>query len=331
MTQALLLGSPYQTERYRLMREELARSGIDAAVFVDGKAPPAASIASAQVIVLDRHHKANRAMIAAAPVLRGVVSPIAGTDHIDIGAATEAGVIVGRGQTPENTIGMAEATVALMLACLYDVPSHARIAQTYEPRPTWPLSRLASGKTLGLIGFGKIARGVCARLAGWSIEIKVHSRYEALDLPPHVRQVSLDEIYETSDIISLHTTLSDATRRMIDAAAIARMKRGVILVNTARAALIDEAALAAAVRDGHVARVALDAIDPLPIPADSPLRDIPGALLTPHMIGHTQEGALNFVRTGVESVCRILRGEPPPYLCNPEVVAPWRARWSDAK
>ncbi|MDB5641047.1 MAG: serA 4 [Hyphomicrobiales bacterium] len=328
MSDALLLGSPYQTERYRLMREELAQHGIDATVLVDGAPPPRAALAAAQVIVLDRHHKADRAMIAAAPRLRGIVSPIAGTDHIDIGAATEAGLIVGRGQTPENTIGMAEATVALLLACLYDIPSHARIVQTGEARPVWPLSRLASGKTLGLIGFGKIARGVCARLAGWNVQILVYSRYPAGDLPPHVRQVDLDEVYLSSDVISLHTTLSDSTRKMIDAEAIARMKRGVILINTARAALIDEQALASAVRDGQVSRVALDAIDPLPVPSDSPLRDMPGALLTPHMLGHSQEGALNFVRTGVESVRRILAGEAPPYVCNPDIVAAWRALWS---
>jgi phosphoglycerate dehydrogenase-like enzyme len=328
MTGALLLGSPYQTERYRLMRDELAAHGVDVDVIVDGQPPSAQAVADAQVIVLDRHYKADAAMIAAAPHLRGLVSPIAGVDHIDIRAATQAGVIVGRGQTPENTIGMAEATVALILASLYDIPSHARIAQGQGPRPTWPLSRLAYGKTLGLIGFGKIARGVCLRLAGWNIAIKVYSRYRAEDLPLHVTQVPLDEIYRTSDVISLHTTLSSDTRGMIDAAAIAQMKPGVILVNTARAALIDEVAVAQAVRDGRISRVALDAIDPLPVPADSPLRDMPGALLTPHMLGHTQEGALNFVRTGVESVRRILRGDPPPYVCNPDVVAPWVARWS---
>jgi phosphoglycerate dehydrogenase-like enzyme len=297
---------------------------------VDGAAAPQDRLAGAQVIVLDRHHRADRSLILAAPRLLGLISPIAGTDHIDLIAATELGVIVGRGQTPENTIGMAEATIALILACLYDLPGHSRIAQGYGPRPTWPLSRLASGKVLGLIGFGKIARAVCGRLTGWNVSIQVYSRYPVADVGSHVKQVALNDLLRESDIISLHTALSTQTRRMIDADAIARMNRGVMVINTARAGLVDEAALAEAVRNGHVSRVALDAIDPLPIPAESPLRSLgEAAILTPHMLGHTHEGALNFVQTGVESVLRILRGEPPLHVCNPEILADWSQRWSE--
>ncbi|MDB5546288.1 MAG: serA 4 [Hyphomicrobiales bacterium] len=284
-------------------------------------------LAGAEVVVLDRHHQGSRNMIAAAPRLRALISPIAGIDHIDVAAASEHNVLVGRGQTPENTIGMAEATIALILACLYEIPAHARIGQGAGPRPTWPLSNLAAGKTLGLIGYGKIARGICERLAGWNVTIKVYSRYALEGAPAHVSQASLEDVLASSDIVSLHTTLSAQTRGMIDATALARMKDGVILINTARAALIDEAALAQAVRAGKVRRVALDAIDPLPVPPDSPLRDIPDAILTPHMIGHTKEGALNFIRTGAESVRRVLRGEPPLHVCNPSIIPEWTARW----
>ncbi len=104
------------------------------------------------------------------------------------------------------------------------------------------------------------------------------------------------------------------------------MKKGSIFINTARGAIVDEQALVRVVQDGIIARVALDAyvVDPLPV-EDSPLRALPNAILTPNMIGHTQEGALNFIATAIESVRRVLRLEPPVHLCNPEVVSRWQS------
>jgi D-3-phosphoglycerate dehydrogenase len=325
--QILLVGSAYLDERYRRVAEGLGELACDfhrcrtAAEFT-------AAAADADVILVDRHLACSRELMQRSPRLRAVISPIAGIEQIDLKAAGELGLIVGRGQTPENTQGMAECTVLLMLAAIYDLHGLETVLRSGVPRPTWPHGRLLKGKTVGLIGFGKIARGVCERLAPWGVSIKVASRYPLDYSAAGVTACALEELLPASDIISLHTTLRPDTRHLINAARLRQMKRGVILINTSRAALIDENALVAAVKEGIVSKVALDALDPVPLPANSPLRELPDAILTPHMLGHTQEGALNFVATAIESIRRVLRGEPPVYVCNPELVEDWRRRWS---
>ena len=324
--QILLVGSAYLDERYRRVGEGLADEPCDphrcrtAAEF-------AAAAGAADVILVDRHLTCGRDIMEKSSHLRAVISPIAGIEQIDLKAASALGLIVGRGQTPENTQGMAECTVLLMLAAIYDLHGLETVLRSGVARPTWPPGRLLKGKTIGLVGFGKIARGVCERLAPWGVTIKVASRYPLDYSAPGVSACSLDELLALSDIISLHTTLRPDTRHLINAQRLRQMKRGVILINTSRAALIDEAALVAAVKEGIVGKVALDALDPVPLPADSPLRELKDAILTPHMLGHTQEGALNFVATAIESIRRVLRGEPPVYVCNPELVEAWCKRW----
>jgi D-3-phosphoglycerate dehydrogenase len=325
--QILLVGSAYLDERYRRVAQGLADQPCDtqrcrtAAQF-------AAAAGAADVILVDRHLSCGRDIMEKSPQLRAVISPIAGIEQIDLAAANALGLIVGRGQTPENTQGMAECTVLLMLAAIYDLHGLETVLRSGVPRPTWPPGRLLKGKTIGLIGFGEIARGVCERLTPWGVTIKVASRYPLDYSAPGVTACTLDELLATSDIISLHTTLRPDTRHLVNAERLRQMKRGVILVNTSRAALIDEAALVAAVKEGIVGKVALDALDPVPLPPASPLRELSDAILTPHMLGHTQEGALNFVATAIESIRRVLRGEPPVYVCNPELVEDWRKRWS---
>jgi phosphoglycerate dehydrogenase-like enzyme len=323
----LLVGSAYLDERYRRVAEGLAGEPCDIHR-CRTDAEFAAAAAAADVILVDRHLVCGRDIMEKSPRLRAVISPIAGIEQIDLKAASELGIIVGRGQTPENTQGMAECTVLLMLAAIYDLHGLEQVLRNGVARPTWPPGRLLKGKTIGLIGFGKIARGVCERLTPWGVAIKVHSRYPLDYSAPCVNACSLEELLATSDVVSLHTTLRPDTRHLINAERLRQMKRGVILINTSRAGLVDEAALVAAVKQGIVGKVALDALDPVPLPANSPLRELPDAILTPHMLGHTQEGALNFIATAIESIRRVLRGEPPVYVCNPEFVEAWRSRWS---
>lgn len=325
--QILLVGSAYLDERYDRIAEGLAPEPCEIRRCRTVQ-EFAAAAAAADVILVDRHLACGRDFMEQSPCLRAVISPIAGIEQIDLKAANELGIIVGRGQTPENTQGMAECTVLLMLAAIYDLHGLQEVLRSGVARPTWPPGRLLKGKTIGLIGFGKIARGVCERLAPWGVAIKVHSRYPLDYSAPGVGACTLDELLATSDIVSLHTTLRPETRHLINYGRLRQMKRGVILINTARAGLIDEHALAAAVQEGIVGKVALDALDPVPLPANSPLRELPDAILTPHMLGHTQEGARNFVATAIESIRRVLRAEPPLYPCNPELAQTWRNRWS---
>ena len=323
----LLAGSPYFEQRYDRIAAALAKDGVLVRRCHAQDELPAGAI-WADVLLADRHLRVTKEIIESAPRLRALISPIAGVDQFDLRTANEKNLIVGRGQTPENSEGMAEATILLMLACCYDLHGHESILRSGAPRPTWPMSRLLCGKTLGLIGYGKISRLICERLAGWNVRILISSRYAIDPLGPHVERANLDDLLARSDIVSLHSGLDKDTRGMMNADRFAKMKRGAILINTSRAALIDAVALVAAVKNGIVAKVAIDAIDPLPLPVDSPLREIADAILTPHMLGHTQEGAENLVVTAIDSVRLVLVGKPPVYLYNPEVLDAWRAKWS---
>lgn len=325
----MLVGSPYQDERYRRIAEGLV--GCDIIRYAD-QAEFAADpvVRQSDVILLDRFFKATRDIMAGSPRLRAVISPLAGIDQIDIAAATELGIIVGRGQTPENSIGMAEATVLLMLASLYELNKVEAVLRSNVARPTWPPGRLMHGKIIGLVGYGKIARGVCDRLSGWGVTIKVYSRRPVEHPSPDVREASLEELLRTSDIVSIHAGLDKDTRGLMNEERLRMMKKGAIFINTARGAIVDEQALARVAQDGIIARIALDAYVVDPLPSDSPLRSLPNAILTPNMIGHTQEGALNFIATAIESVQRVLRLEPPVHVCNEAVIPRWQERWAGA-
>jgi D-3-phosphoglycerate dehydrogenase len=186
------------------------------------------------------------------------------------------------------------------------------------------------GKTIGLIGYGKIARGVCDRLSGWGVAIKIYSRRPVEHPSPDVTGCGLEELLRTSDIVSIHAGLDKDTRGLMNEERLRMMKTGSIFINTARGAIVDEQALARVARDGTIARIALDSYVVDPLPMDSPLRSLPNAILTPNMLGHTQEGAHNFIATAIESVLRVLRREPPVHVVNPEIVSRWQERWADA-
>ncbi len=144
------------------------------------------------------------------------------------------------------------------------------------------------------------------RLRAWGVRVIVFGRsLEAGPLADGSESVSLERLLRTSDIVSLHATLNHGDRPIIDEAALAAMKPGALLVNTARGALVDERAVAGALRSGQLGGAALDCFAIEPLPADSPLRGAPNAILTPHQIGHTPAGADAMVRTFIDNIVRV--------------------------
>jgi len=310
--------------------DRLRASGHDVAVHSD----PASldlvhhAAADADVIVVAPRIVASRALMSASDHLRAVVSPITGIDNIDLVAATEMGVLVANGHIPENSISMAEATMLLILAALYDLHGTEAVLRQGTPRPALLNAHMLHGKTVGLLGFGQIARAVAQRLAGWDVSIQAHARRPPDPPPADIRFVALDDLLATSDVVCVLTTLNNESRGLLDAARLRRLKRGAVLVNTARGAIIDEDALCEVARDRPDLRLALDTFAIEPLPASSPLRDLPNAILTPHMLGHTLEAERALVDMAVENTQRILAGDVPRYVCNPDVVSRWQARWS---
>jgi phosphoglycerate dehydrogenase-like enzyme len=312
--------------------ERLRRIGHRVAFFEDSNAfhEAGANLTNADVVVVAPSFACSRTLLTSARQLRGIVSPVTGIEGIDIAAATDFGIIVANGQTRENTESLAEATILLMLAALYDLHGTEVVLRSNLPRPPRMNARMLQGKTVGLIGFGQIARAMTLRLSGWGVTLQAYARRLPSDAPAGVRLVDLDALMSTSDVVCVLATLNDESRGLLNAQRLRLLKRSAVLVNTARGPIIDEAALCQVAKERPDLRLALDTFTIEPLPSASPLRDIPKAILTPHMVGHTQEALDAMPNMAVENVTRILEGQLPLSVCNPAVVGEWQGRWSVA-
>src|SRR6202158_3570675 len=199
-------------------------------------------------------------LFAAAPRLRLITSPVIGVDTIDIDSASEFGVIVANCPTAENIIGIAEATVMLIVALHLNLKQKERSLREGRFRPQHA-SHILHGRTVGLVGYGRVARNVEARLQGWGVYVQASDPYVAGTLRP-------DELLATSDVVSLHVVLTRETRNMIGARELALMKPSAILVNSSRGGAIVGEALADALDSGHIAAAALDVFRQEPIHMD---------------------------------------------------------------
>jgi phosphoglycerate dehydrogenase-like enzyme len=309
--------------------ERLRRIGHRVTFFEDSRAfhGTNANLVDADVAVVAPSFDCSRALLTSARRLRGIVSPVTGIEGIDIAAATELGIVVANGQTHENTESVAEATILLMLAALYDLHGTEAVLRNNLPRPPRMNARMLQGKTVGLIGFGQIARAMTLRLAGWGIKLQAYARRLPGDVPAGVQFVELDALMSTSDVVCVLATLNDESRGLLNAQRLSLLKRGAVLINTGRGPIIDEVALCQIAKERSDLRLALDTFTVEPLPLASPLREIGNAILTPHMVGHTQEALDALPEMAVENVTRILKGQLPVFICNPTVVNKWQDRW----
>jgi len=228
-----------------------------------------------------------------------------GTDNVDLAAAARHGVTV------TNTPGVAATSIAehclaLLLATARRIPR----ADAAVRRGEWPRGEGVQmhGKTLGIIGLGAIGRRF-ARL-GAAIGMRVITWTMHPDPALGFELVSLDRLYEESDVISVHLRLSDDTRGMIGAAEFARMKPGAILINTARGPIVDEPAMIQALTSGRIAGAGLDVFTVEPLAQGHPLASLPNVVLTPHAAGVTPEALEAGLRMAVDNVFHFLEGRP---------------------
>ena len=188
--------------------------------------------------------------------------------------------------------------------------------------PLLLLGRDISGATLGIVGFGRIGQAVAVRARGFGMRILYHQRHRAdaaVEAATGATFAGGDELLAEADFVSLHVSLSASTRHLIDAAALARMKPGAILINTSRGPVVDQAALAEALLSGHLAGAGLDVTDPEPMRADDPLLAIPSCLVVPHVGSATQRTRDRMAEKAARNLLAGLRGEPLPDPVNPEV------------
>jgi phosphoglycerate dehydrogenase-like enzyme len=286
-----------------------------------------ALIGDADVAVFTGRHSCSAEVMSALPGLRGICFPAIGVESLDLAAANELGLIVGHGAVRGNIIGMAESNVMLMLMLLYDVETNIRLINGHKWRRPGHHSRQMEGKTIGLIGFGRIAREIAQRLLPFGVKIITYSpRADPKTLPAGVEKVTLEALLRDSDVVSILTGLTPETLHMIDASKLALMKPDAYLINTARGAVVDEPALYQCLRDKRIAGAALDTFVVEPLPDDSPLFHLDNVILTPHCVGHTVEGYAEFGTAMVENIERIMAGELPLYCKNPEAETAWRNR-----
>lgn len=236
-------------------------------------------------------------------LLRVVGRSGVGLDNIDLAAAEERGVRVVYAPGA-SAISVAELTIALLFALLRSLPEADRSTRAGR----WERARFvgaeAHGKTLGVVGFGNIGRAVARRGAALGMRVlyadPLGPRPSAPEVP--AEEAGLTELLERSDIVTVHVPLRDETRGLIGAEAIGRMRRGAFLINTARGGIVDEAALLAALRSGHIAGAGLDVFESEP-PAGSPLLAEPGVIALPHIGASTREAQ---ERVGVEVARRVV-------------------------
>ncbi len=260
---------------------------------VDDRAALLAQVADATALIVRNRTRVDAPLLAAAGSLKVVGRLGVGLDNIDMDACQRAGVTV-YPATGANALAVAEYVVfATMLLLRGVLGASPAVAAGAWPRTALSGGREAAGKTLGLVGFGAIGRLVASRARALGMHVIASDPALPADAPAWrehgVARSELDALVEASDAISLHVPLIDSTRGLFGAARIARMKKGAVLVNTARGGVVDEAALAVALREGRIAGAALDVFEREPLPAGSVLADVPNLLLTPHIAGVTVE------------------------------------------
>jgi (S)-sulfolactate dehydrogenase len=259
---------------------------------VDDKDRLYAALADCRALIVRNRTQVRAPLIDAAPRLKVVGRLGVGLDNIDVDACAAHKIIV-RPASGANDLSVAEyvITAALLLR------RRAWYATSRLAAGEWPRMELIggelSGARLGLIGFGAIARLTATKAAALGMTVAAFDPF----LPPdhaawlNVARQSFEEILSSCDVVSLHTPLTPQTRRMLDAAALQRMRSGAILINAARGGIVDEAALAAALSSGHLGGAALDVFEtePLSPAAAAVFKDIPKLILTPHIAGVTEE------------------------------------------
>lgn len=267
----------------------------------------------------------------AAPSLRAAVRHGAGLDMIPLAEATREGVLVAN-VPGANAVAVAEHVFMVTLALLRrfrSVERDLRRTGWLAARDHATAGQDLAGRRLGILGLGHVGQAV-ARIGqfGFGLEVIAHSRHPER-FPDHVRAVDLDGLMAGADIVVLCCPLSDATRGLVDASRIARMRPHALLINVARGPVVEEADLITALREGRIGGAALDVFDRQPLAPEHPYLGFDNVIVTPHMAGITEQSMERMGRGAVAEVIRILQGGLPENLCNPEAVAVYRKRFPE--
>jgi D-3-phosphoglycerate dehydrogenase len=326
-----------------LVAEKISEAGLDILRrdghdVIDGVGWPRprllAELANADALVVRSATRVDAELLAAAPVLKVVGRAGVGVDNIDVEQATRRGVLVINSPTG-NVVSAVEHTFAILLALLRRIPAAA--ASLREGR--WERGRFTGteleGKAMGIVGLGQVGSRVATRAAAFGARVLAFDPYVPSERAEELgaRLVELDELLSTSDIVTLHATATESSKKMIGREALARMKKSAVLVNVARGNLVDHEALEEALAAGRIGGAALDVFDPEPPRADDPIFRMDNVVATPHLGASTREAQERVAIQTLEAVRDALGGAA--YV--PAVNLPFRrladaggaARWMD--
>jgi D-3-phosphoglycerate dehydrogenase len=276
-----------------------------------------AALPDYDALIVRSQVQVDAAALAAGSRLKVVGRAGVGVDNIDVAAATGAGIAVVNAPTA-NTLAAAEHTMALILALARRVAAADASVRRGEWRRADFMGTELGGKTLGIVGLGRVGLAVADRAQAFAMNLLGSDPLVSAEAAATygVRLVEVDELLAESDVVTLHVPLVAATRGLLDAARLARMKRGALLVNVARGGVVDEAALANTLVSGQLGGAAIDVFEHEPIVADSPLLSAPNTVLTPHLGASTADAQARASLEVVDGVLDVLAGRMATYQVN---------------
>ncbi|MEE9279442.1 MAG: D-glycerate dehydrogenase [Myxococcota bacterium] len=283
-----------------------------------------AALAKAEGVLLSNMVRVNAEFFDAAPSLRVVAGVGVGYNNFDVGEASKRGVAICN--TPDVlTAAVADLTVAFVLSLakrLFENEAHARSGAWAARKPLPPLGSDITGKTLGVIGFGRIGKEVTRRLKVFGMRTTFNDVFTKP--PPGAPESTYRSLYDLlreSDIVSLHTDLNPTSHHLIGERELSLMKPSAYLINTSRGPVIDQPALTAALQNEAIAGAALDVLEKEPPDPEDPIIGLPNVLTFPHMATATTGTRLAMRELAVENLLAVLEGTTPPACVNPEVLA----------
>ncbi len=262
----------------------------------------------------------TRTVIERLPQLRFISKIGIGTDSIDLVAATEHGIVVTNTPETAGVAAVAEHAIAAMLAVLKRLP-HWTLAHMREGgwRQGEQFSGMMDGATVGIIGFGRIGRAVAERLRGWNVKILVHDPF-ARPAGEDVTWVDLADLLARSDVVTLHCAATRENRHLLNRGNLSGIKPGAVLVNTARASLVEPAAIVDGLKSGLLGGAALDVFEPEPPDPQDELFTLENVVVTPHVAARPLEVFLDRRWRAARNLVAVARGEPCPDIVNPEAL-----------
>lgn len=313
-----------------LVTDNLAPEGVDllrAAHEVEvtgtlGEDELAQRLAGADALVVRSATKVTRMVIDAADALRVIGRAGVGVENIDVAAATRKGIIVVNSPAG-NTLAAAELTIGMMLGLARRIP-HAHLSvKGGEWKRSAFLGRQLHGKTLGIIGLGRIGTEVAKRAKSFGMNLIGYDPFLSADRAKDlgIESMELPGVYRAADFITIHCSLTHETRHLINRQSLGQMKRGVYLINCARGEIVDEAALAEALQSGRVSGAAIDTFEKEP-PIGSPLLLLDNVIVTPHLGASTAEAQVEVAVDIAQQVLDALAGRAPRYAINMPPIAP---------